>query len=146
MLCFLISIAPHQTTNMLTGKNKIPVYVLLSREDARGVFDVLAEAWPITKEASYSGKRSVPEAIHHASNLDKDQWYQRYIIIVDRPQWKSLDGVLVINMDFEGDTDGESDCKVLQFVDTCPSNTGIRAQDACIRGRYQHLFHEHRKY
>ena len=66
---------------MLTGN--IPVYVLLSREAMRGVFDVLSEAGPITKEASYSGIKSVPEAIHHASNLDKDQWYQRYIIIVD---------------------------------------------------------------
>lgn len=129
---------------MLTGK--IPVYVLLSREAARGVFDVLAEAGPITKEASYSGIQSVPETIHHASNLDKDQWYQRYIIIVDQPRWNSLDGVLVINMDFEGGTDGESGCKAMQFVDTFPSNTGIRAQNACIRCRHQHLFHEHWKY
>ena len=106
---------------MLTGK--IPVYILLSREDARGVFDVLAEAGPITKEASYSGIRSVPEAIHHASNLEKDQWYQGYIIIVDRPRWKSLDGVLVINMDFEGGTDGESDCRAMQCDDTGPSNS-----------------------
>ena len=129
---------------MLTGK--IPVYILLSCEDVRGVFDILADAGPITKEVSYSGIQSVPDAIHHALNLDKDQWYQRYIIIVDQPRWKSLDGVLVINMDFEGGIDGELDCKAMQFVNAFPSNTGIRAQNACIRGCHQYLFHEHWKY
>lgn len=90
---------------MRTGR--IPVYVLIPDEDAGGIFNVLAEAGPTTKEASYSGIRSAPEAIHHASNLDKDQWYQWYLIIVDRPQWKTADGVLVVNMDFEGGPDGE---------------------------------------
>ena len=78
---FLIS--PYQT-KMLTGK--IPVYILIPGEDARGIFHVLAEAGPVTKKASCSRIRSAPEAIRHASNLDKDQWYQWYIIIVDRPQ------------------------------------------------------------
>lgn len=88
---------------MLTGK--IPVYVLLS-QDTREIFNVLVETRSITEEVSYSGIRSVPEAIRHASNLGKDQWYQQYLIIVDRPQWKSIYGVLVTNMHSEGGSDG----------------------------------------
>ena len=100
---------------MLTGQ--IPVYILASYgcQDVREILDVLAEAGPIIKKARNSVVQSVPTAIHHASNLNQDQWDQNYIIIVDRLQWKSTDGVLVINMDFEGSLDGEGDRRHLQL-------------------------------
>jgi len=47
------------------------------------------------------------DAILLVDKLDDGSWLQEYLNIVDRPDWKTDDGVLVINKDFKGNVDGK---------------------------------------
>ena len=95
-------------------KGKIPVYILpslnLSPADRQAVLAIIAEAGPITEEVHHGESiQTTFDAIRYTlSTLNKEHWCHDYIIVVDRPGWKSpgQDGVLVIKMDFKGEVDG----------------------------------------
>ena len=96
-------------------KGKIPIYILpslnLSPADRQAVLDTIAEAGPITEEVPHGESiQTTSDAIRCTlSTLNKEHWYHDYIIVVDRPDWKSPgeDGVLVSKMDFKGEVDGK---------------------------------------
>ncbi|BCR90757.1 uncharacterized protein ACHE_60643S [Aspergillus chevalieri] len=92
---------------MSTGK--IPLYIMIahSDDDEREIFKTFAEAGPMAEKVPDADTlENTFDAIIHADKLDGDYWLQEYLIIVDRPEWKTDDGVLVINKDFKGSIDG----------------------------------------
>ena len=94
---------------MSTGK--IPVYILIphSDDDERGIFKAFAEAGPMAEKIPDADMlENVFDAILHTNKLDGDYWLQEYLIIVDQPEWKTDDGVLVVNKNFKGSVDGKS--------------------------------------
>lgn len=111
LLCFFhAEWVPYGTTvKMSTGK--IPLYIMIahSDDDEREIFKTFAEAGPMAEKVPDADTlENTFDAIIHADNLDGDYWLQEYLIIVDRPEWKTDDGVLVINKDFKGSIDGKS--------------------------------------
>lgn len=98
----------HSTDEM--SIRNIPVYILIphTEEDEKEIFGAFAEAGPITKKVPNTDTlEGAFDAILNANRLDEDYWLQEFRIIVDRPEWKSKDGVLVVNRNFKGNIDGE---------------------------------------
>lgn len=90
---------------------KIPVYILIphSDNDEREIFKAFAEAGPMAEKIPDADTlKDAFDAILHADTLEGSYWLQEYLIIVDQPEWKTDDGVLVVNKNFKGSVDGKS--------------------------------------
>lgn len=96
----------------MSTTNSIPVYVLqpsTPEEESQLDNQIHAEVeGPIARKPSDTTTiQTAREAIAHAAGLDSEQWYTKYVIIIDQPADGIQDhGVLVVNMDFQGRLDG----------------------------------------